>query len=194
MNVLSGGERNRLLLAKLFTQPSNVLVLDEPTNDLDIETLDLLEELLMDYPGTVLLVSHDRSFINDVVTSTLVLEGNGRVSEYVGGYDDWLRQNQPINVVHAIPSKVEVKKVEPSPQKKKQRKLSFKEQQELDTLPKRIEDLDAEQRQILSAMADPVFYRESGKKVTVYQARHEVLEKELAEAYKRWDELEAVKG
>jgi len=194
VNVLSGGERNRLLLAKLFTQPSNVLVLDEPTNDLDIETLDLLEELLMDYPGTVLLVSHDRAFINDVVTSTLVLEGNGRVSEYVGGYDDWLRQKQPMNVVHAVPSKVEVKKVEPSPQKKKPRKLSFKEQKELDTLPKRIEDLDAEQRQILATMADPVFYRESGKKVAVYKARHEVLEKELAEAYKRWDELEAVKG
>ncbi len=93
VKVLSGGERNRLLLAKLFTQPSNVLVLDEPTNDLDIETLDLLEELLMDYPGTVLLVSHDRAFINDVVTSTLVFEGDGRVNEYVGGYDDWLRQS-----------------------------------------------------------------------------------------------------
>ncbi|MEK7829175.1 MAG: ABC transporter ATP-binding protein, partial [Deltaproteobacteria bacterium] len=121
-------------------------------------------------------------------------EGNGRVSEYVGGYDDWLRQSQPINAVHAVSPKVEVKKVEPSPQKKKQRKLSFKEQKELDTLPKRIEELDAEQRQILATMADPVFYRESGKKVSVYKARHEVLEKELAEVYKRWDELEAVKG
>jgi ATP-binding cassette subfamily F protein uup len=193
VKVLSGGERNRLLLAKLFTKPSNVLVLDEPTNDLDIETLDLLEELLMDYPGTVLLVSHDRAFINNVVTSTLALEGEGGVNEYVGGYDDWLRQRQGKVGVPAAPGKAEGKKEPAPPQKGKPRKPTFKEQKELETLPKRIEGLEAEQHKILTAMADPAFYRESGKKVTGHKARLEALEKELAEAYKRWDELEALK-
>ncbi len=195
VKVLSGGERNRLLLAKLFTQPSNVLVLDEPTNDLDIETLDLLEELLMDYPGTVLLVSHDRAFINDVVTSTLVFEGDGRVNEYVGGYDDWLRQSgSGRSEVPAAPARAEEKKAVPGPQKEKPRKLSFKEQKELETLPQRIEELDAEQQRIIATMADPAFYRESGNKVADTRARLEAVEKELAEAYKRWDELEALKG
>jgi len=194
VKVLSGGERNRLLLAKLFTQPSNVLVLDEPTNDLDIETLDLLEELLMDYPGTVLLVSHDRAFINDVVTSTLVFEGDGRVNEYVGGYDDWLRQSTRKNETTSVPAKAVEKKIAPGPQKEKPRKLSFKEQKEIETLPQRIEGLDAEQQQIIAAMADPAFYRSSGDKVSATRARLDALEKELAEAYQRWDELEALKG
>jgi ATP-binding cassette subfamily F protein uup len=196
VKVLSGGERNRLLLAKLFTQPSNVLVLDEPTNDLDIETLDLLEELLMDYAGTVLLVSHDRAFINNVVTSTLVFEGEGRVSEYVGGYDDWLRQSRAkIGApVVPVPVKAEERKTAPAQQREKQRKLSFKEQKELDELPKRIEALDAEQQSIIATMADPAFYRESGNKVASTKARLENVEKELAEAYKRWNELEALKG
>lgn len=194
VKVLSGGERNRLLLAKLFTQPSNVLVLDEPTNDLDIETLDLLEELLMDYAGTVLLVSHDRAFINNVVTSTLVFEGEGRVCEYVGGYDDWLRQSRAKSGAPIIPVRVEERKAAPSPQREKQRKMSFKEQKELDDLPKRIEALDAEQQRIIATMADPAFYRESGNKVASTKARLENVEKELAEAYKRWNELEAMKG
>ena len=194
VKVLSGGERNRLLLARLFTKPSNVLVLDEPTNDLDIETLDLLEELLMDYPGTVLLVSHDREFINNVVTSTLALEGGGRVNEYVGGYDDWLRQRKPKPEAPVVQSKPEQKKEAPRPQPKKKRKLTFKEQKELDTLPKRIEDLEAEQEKTTQTMADPVFYRENGAKVTAYTARLEVLKKELADAYARWEDLEAVKG
>jgi ABC transport system ATP-binding/permease protein len=194
VKVLSGGERNRLLLAKLFTRPSNVLVLDEPTNDLDIETLDLLEELVMDYPGTVLLVSHDRAFINDVVTSTLVFEGDGRVNEYVGGYDDWLRQRQRKSEVPAVPARTEEKNVVPGPQKTKPRKLSFKEQKELETLPQRIEKLDAEQQQIIMTMADPALYRESGNKVSETKARLEAVEKELAIVYKRWNELEALKG
>ncbi|MEK6742696.1 MAG: ATP-binding cassette domain-containing protein [Nitrospirota bacterium] len=194
VKVLSGGERNRLLLAKLFTQPSNVLVLDEPTNDLDIETLDLLEELLMDYTGTVLLVSHDRAFINNVVTSTLVFEGEGRVSEYVGGYDDWLRQSRAKSGMLVVPVRAEEPKAAPVPQREKQRKLSFKEQKELDELPKRIEELDAEQQRIIATMADPAFYRESGNKVASTKARLENVEKELAEAYKRWNELEAMKG
>jgi ATP-binding cassette subfamily F protein uup len=194
VKVLSGGERNRLLLAKLFTQPSNVLVLDEPTNDLDIETLDLLEELLMDYAGTVLLVSHDRAFINNVVTSTLVFEGEGRVCEYVGGYDDWLRQSRAKIGAPIVPVKVEERKAAPVTQREKQRKLSFKEQKELDELPKLIEALDAEQQKIIATMADPAFYRESGNKVASTNTRLENVEKELAEAYKRWNELEAVKG
>ncbi len=194
VKVLSGGERNRLLLAKLFTQPSNIMVLDEPTNDLDIETLDLLEELLMDYSGTVLLVSHDRAFINDVVTSTLVFEGEGRVNEYVGGYDDWLRQSARKQSTTAVPARAMEKTSTQGLQKEKPRKLSFKEQKELEILPRRIEELDAEQQRIHAAMIDPVFYRESGRKVAEYKERLEVLEKERAGAYKRWEELEALKG
>ncbi len=194
VKVLSGGERNRLLLAKLFTKPSNVLVLDEPTNDLDIETLDLLEELLMEYQGTVLLVSHDRAFINNVVTSTLVLEGEGRVSEYVGGYDDWLRQSKRKRDEQPAAVKAEEKKEPPRSSTAKQRKLSFKEQKELDELPKRIGALEEEQRKLHATMADPTFYRESGNKVASTTTRLENVEKELAEAYKRWEELEAVKG
>ena len=194
VKVLSGGERNRLLLAKIFTQPSNVLVLDEPTNDLDLETLDLLEELLMDYPGTVLLVSHDRAFINNVVTSTLVLEGEGRVNEYVGGYDDWLRQSRRKSEVPVVAVKTDGHKAMPNLQKEKPRKLTFKEQKELDALPKRIEGLDAEQLQIMAAMADPAFYRDSGNKVAETKARLESIEKELSEVYKRWEDLEALKG
>jgi len=191
VKVLSGGERNRLLLAKLFTKPSNVLVLDEPTNDLDIETLDLLEELLIDYPGTVLLVSHDRAFINNVVTSTLALEGEGMVNEYVGGYDDWLRQRRTESPVMLL--KQEEQRTQ-QPLKEKPRKLSFKEQKELEILPQRIEKLEKEQQQIHASMADPAFYREGGMKVLEFKARLEVVEKELAEAYKRWEELEVVKG
>src|SRR5512143_418997 len=193
VKVLSGGERNRLLLAKLFTTPSNVLVLDEPTNDLDLETLDLLEELLMDYPGTVLLVSHDRAFINNVVTSTLVLEGEGRVGEYVGGYDDWLLQSRRRSGEPAAPTLPAGKKEPARPQKGKTLKLTFKEQKELESLPKRIEELESEQHKIQKDLVDPAFYRESGNKVANYKARLEVLEQELAEAYKRWQELEAVK-
>jgi ATP-binding cassette subfamily F protein uup len=194
VKVLSGGERNRLLLAKLFTRPSNVLVLDEPTNDLDIETLDLLEELLMDYPGTVLLVSHDRAFINDVVTSTLVFEGDGRVNEYVGGYDDWLRQRQRTREATGAPARLEGKNIVPGPLKAKPRKLSFKEQQELESLPQLIEKLDTEQQQIIVTMVDPAFYRESGNKVADTKARIEAIERELTEVYRRWNELEALKG
>ncbi len=196
VKVLSGGERNRLLLAKLFTQPSNVLVLDEPTNDLDMETLDLLEELLMDYPGTVLLVSHDRAFINNVVTNTLVFEGDGRVNEYVGGYDDWLRQskNKKEAAAPVVPARTEDRKTAPSPQKEKPRKLTFKEQKEIEALPQQIESLDAEQKRIIALMADPSFYRESGDKVTATKARLLAVEQELSSAYARWEELEALKG
>ena len=195
VKVLSGGERNRLLLAKLFTKPSNVLVLDEPTNDLDIETLDLLEELLMEYAGTVLLVSHDRAFINNVVTSTLVFEDEGRVNEYVGGYDDWLRQSKRLKEEPpVVPARAEEKKDAPRTASAKSRKLSFKEQKELDELPKRLEELEAEQQMLHATMADPAFYRESGNKVASTTARLENVERELAETFKRWEELEALKG
>jgi ATP-binding cassette subfamily F protein uup len=192
VKVLSGGERNRLLLARLFTKPSNVLVLDEPTNDLDIETLDLLEELLIDYSGTVLLVSHDRAFLNNIVTSSLVFEGEGRVNEYVGGYDDWLRQRK--DAVPAGPPRVEEKKEKSRPPREKPRKLSYKEQEELDSLPQRIEVLEAEQRQIHASMADPNFYRQSGDKVGAMKARLDELAQALEEAYQRWEKLETVKG
>ena len=146
----------------------------------------------MDYPGTVLLVSHDRAFINNVVTNTLVLEGEGRVNEYIGGYDDWVRQRRA--GIPVAPAKQEEQKAHPRQQKEKPRKLSFKEQKELEILPQRIEGLEKEQQQIHASMADPAFYRESGAKVLEFKARLEMVEKELAEAYKRWEELEAVKG
>jgi ATP-binding cassette subfamily F protein uup len=171
-----------------------VLVLDEPTNDLDIETLDLLEELLMDYTGTVLLVSHDRAFINNVVTSTLVLEGGGRVAEYVGGYDDWLRQSRQRTDAPAAAARTEEKKEPARPAAAKQRKLAFKEQKELEELPKRIEELEIEQQRLHATMADPAFYRESGNKVASTTTRLENVEQELAAAYKRWEELEALRG
>jgi ATP-binding cassette subfamily F protein uup len=188
--VLSGGERNRLLLAKLFTRPANVLVLDEPTNDLDSETLELLEELLIEYSGTVLLVSHDRTFLNNVVASTLVFGEQGRISEYVGGYDDWLSQRpQPIEEKRHKPAK-EKRKREKSA---KQRDLTFKERFELDALPSAIEVLEAEQRTHLDTLADPSFYRTSGGQVAAVKSRLEAIEIELASGYDRWAELEAIR-
>src|SRR5204863_1096721 len=149
INALSGGERNRLLLARLFTQPANLLILDEPTNDLDIETLEVLEDLLLEYDGTLLLVSHDRAFLNNIVTSTLILDGTGNVREYVGGYDDWHKQIEQIpasqtkpkaDSVNQAESKVDLKPVT--------RKLSYNEKRELEELPKRIEMLEAEQHKL----------------------------------------------
>jgi ABC transport system ATP-binding/permease protein len=187
VRILSGGERSRLLLARLFTREANVLVLDEPTNDLDMETLDLLEELLADFGGTVFVVSHDRDFLNRVVTSTLVFEGEGRVEEYVGGYDDWLRQ-RPEPLALEEPPKAAKEKLP----KERPRKLTFKERQELSELPRRIEALEAEQGQLHGTMADPDFYREAGEKITAAKARLEALEGELEVAYARWGELEAL--
>ena len=188
MKALSGGERNRLLLARLFTRPSNVLVLDEPTNDLDAETLDLLEELLMDYQGTILLVSHDRAFLNNVVTSTLVFEGGGAVNEYVGGYDDWLRQRVEPSIAKPAP-KPKAEKARPS--KEKPKKLSYKDQRELDALPAVIEALEEEQAVLHSRMSHPDFYREPKEEITKIQSRLEELETELAAGYERWETLEA---
>jgi len=195
VKALSGGERNRLLLARLFTRPANVLVLDEPTNDLDIETLELLEEQLVEWPGTLLLVSHDRTFLDNVATSTFVFEGNGRVQEYVGGYDDWLRQRaavmppspparrQPRAAGSSEPSAVATNK-----------KLSYKERRELADLPARIEVLEAEQSELNASVSHPEFYRESAEAIARTLARIAELQHVLNGAYSRWDELDSRSG
>jgi len=185
---LSGGERNRLLLAKLFSIPSNVLVLDEPTNDLDTETLELLEERLLNYSGTILLVSHDRAFLNNVVTSTIAFEGDGRLEEYVGGYDDWLSQRQ-------MPATPEVVAKEEKPKREKtskeKNKLSYKEDRELEALPQIIEILEKEKAEIIAALSSPEFYTGNNTaQITATNARLEALETELDEAYRRWEQLE----
>jgi len=189
---LSGGERNRLLLAKLFAQPSNLLVMDEPTNDLDVETLELLEELLGDYTGTLLLVSHDRDFLDNVVTSTLVMEGEGRVGEYIGGYSDWLRQRP--QVAQAVAAKAPEKPVaapaaEPQPAAAK-RKLSYKDARELEQLPVKIEKLELDVEGLTSAMNDPAFYTRSSAEVTAHTQQLAKVQAELDAAYARWEELD----
>ncbi|MES9871365.1 MAG: ATP-binding cassette domain-containing protein [Sedimenticola sp.] len=190
VRALSGGERNRLLLAKLFTRPANVLVMDEPTNDLDMETLELLEELLLEYQGTLLLVSHDRAFLNNVVTSCLVFEGEGRVNEYVGGYDDWLRQRQPVIEEKPVPKPQPAPKAEKP--RSKPRKLSYKDQRELEALPKRIEELETQLDELQNRMADPAFYQQEGGVIAEAKASMETLEAELSEAFERWESLEAL--
>jgi ABC transport system ATP-binding/permease protein len=186
---LSGGERNRLLLARLFIRPSNVLVLDEPTNDLDIETLDLLEEFLLDYPGTVLLVSHDREFLNNVVTSTLAMEGNGIVKEYVGGYDDWVRQRKDTAVIQQQPQKAPARQTTRKQTADRPRKLSFKEKKELEAIPKLIEKLETERQQLHDSMASPDFYKK-GENIPAVTARLKELDKQLENAYARWQILD----
>ncbi|MCL7713778.1 ATP-binding cassette domain-containing protein [Stenotrophomonas mori] len=189
---LSGGERNRLLLAKLFAQPSNLLVMDEPTNDLDVETLELLEELLGDYTGTLLLVSHDRDFLDNVVTSTLVMEGQGRVGEYVGGYSDWLRQRPPMAVAVPVGKPAPAKPAAaaaPAPAPAK-RKLSFKDTRELEQLPATIERLELDVEGLTAAMNDPAFYTRSSAEVSAHTQHLARVQAELDTAYARWEELE----
>jgi ATP-binding cassette subfamily F protein uup len=188
VRYLSGGERNRLLLARMFTHSANLLVLDEPTNDLDAETLELLEELLVDFPGTLLLVSHDRAFLNNVVTSTLVFEGQGRVKEYVGGYDDWLRQ-KPAEPTPTAPEPSKSERVRPRTEES--RRLSYKEQRELEGLPQRIEALEAEQVQLHQKLAEPTFYRQPGAEISKVTGRLQELEAELQAAYARWGDLDS---
>ncbi|HEY6612453.1 MAG TPA: ATP-binding cassette domain-containing protein [Pseudomonas sp.] len=200
VKALSGGERARLLLAKLFSKPANLLVLDEPTNDLDVETLELLEEVLLGFPGTVLMVSHDRAFLDNVVTSTLVFEGNGAVREYVGGYQDWLRQggsprllgvgkepgekpaqdSKPAAAVAAVAAPVAVAR----------KKLSYKEQRELDGLPARMEALESEQAALQEEIANPDFYLQPQEQTHAALARLEFLQQELDRLLERWAELE----
>jgi len=188
VRILSGGERNRLLLARLFTREANVLVLDEPTNDLDLETLDLLEELLADFKGTLFLVSHDRSFLNRVVTSTIAFEGDGQIREYVGGYDDWLQQRQTTAIEPVKKESVNQGK----PKKERPRKLTFREKRELEELPLRIENLETEIAELHEKISDPEFYRTAGPAVADVNARLEKIEQELATTYNRWEELDAL--
>ncbi len=211
ISALSGGERNRLLLARLFARPANLLVLDEPTNDLDIDTLELLEDLLLEYSGTLLLVSHDRAFLNNLVTSTMALDGSGNVREYVGGYDDWLRQSQAENsepvTLRAGPSPKAADKSRklaaasqqsvPQPTAGAARKLTYKEQRaleaekrELAELPERIETIESEQHALTAAMAEPAFYQRDSAEIALAANRLKQLEEELARAFMRWEELE----
>jgi ATP-binding cassette subfamily F protein uup len=186
VKALSGGECNRLLLARLFSQPANLLVLDEPTNDLDIETLELLEELLSNFQGTLLLVSHDRTFLDNVVTSTLVFEGNGKIQEYIGGYHDWLRQAKTNVGSASVSTKTEIS---PAEKTRSTKKLSYKDQRELEELPAKIEALETEQKELLQLTTDTDFYQLSSDKITKAMDRLKQLELELEAAYLRWDQL-----
>jgi ABC transport system ATP-binding/permease protein len=188
---LSGGERNRLLLARLFTKPSNLLVMDEPTNDLDAETLELMEELLLEYSGTILLVSHDREFLNNVVTSTLVLEGDGQVKEYAGGYDDWLAQRKPTPIPPT--EKPPSTPVKAQPAKDRPRGLTYNQKRELDALPEKIEALESKQERLHEVMSDPEFYRQERQQIVETTGELEEVERQLADAYGRWEALEEVR-
>jgi ABC transport system ATP-binding/permease protein len=190
---LSGGERNRLLLARLFTQPANVLVMDEPTNDLDIETVELLEELLLGFSGTLLLVSHDREFLDNVTTSTLVLEGEGNIAETVGGYSDWAR-TRTLDAAQAREKAKEGKKNKTQSVQSSDgpRRMTWKESKELETLPREIEVRETEQGELNTRLADPAIYQDGGVGVGAIRTRLAVLEKELATIYTRWEELETL--
>jgi ABC transport system ATP-binding/permease protein len=191
--VLSGGEKNRLLLAKLFTKPANVLVLDEPTNDLDAETLELLEELLFNYNGTLLIVSHDRAFLNNVVTSTIAFEGKGHVMTYAGGYDDWLKQRPKTGTGKQPDTKIKkTGKEKNKPQKV--RKLGYNETRELEALPARIDELEAEQNTLVGIMSDPCFYKKDKIEILSIKARVNEVENEIETAYLRWEELDRIKN
>lgn len=190
ISSLSGGEKNRVLLAKLFTKPANLLVLDEPTNDLDVETLEILEDLLVQFDGTVLLVSHDRAFLDNVVTSSIVFEGNAQVNEYVGGYSDWLRQRRTSESGH-------LKQTSDSEQKSqkaqtRQKKLSYKQQQELNQLPEKIATLEEQQTLTNNKISDPDFYSGNQQSINTTLAEAKQIEHELEDAYAQWDELETL--
>lgn len=191
---LSGGERNRLLLAKLFARPSNLLVLDEPTNDLDVETLELLEELLQEYPGTILLVSHDRSFLDNVVSECFVFAGDGKIVEYAGGYSDWFESEAKRKIEEARGGVELSDRSNKSGERRQERrrKLTYREKQELTSLPERIEELDAEKERIHAELADPELYREDGAAAAEKGQRLEEIDGLLEQAYERWEELEAL--
>ncbi len=193
IKFLSGGERNRILLAKLFAKPANLIVLDEPTNDLDTETLEMLEERLVNYEGTLLVVSHDRTFLNNVVGSCIVFEA-GQVKEYIGGYDDWKRQSMAQAKDSADATEAKKKKVKPKPKSSSSRKLKYAEQQELQKLPQQIEQLEMQVAEFHQAMADPGFYQQESKVIAAKQAELNQLEQQVATAYQRWEELEAIAG
>ena len=198
VGALSGGERNRLLLAKIFAQSANLIVLDEPTNDLDVDTLELLEELLSEYEGTLVLVSHDRTFLDNVVTSTLVYEGDGKFNEYAGGYEDWERYQRQIPDAPTEPKGRANAQATPIPahtkRSDKPRKLTYKEQRELEALPHQIEALETEQAELHARMGGAEFYRQSSDKITATMDRMEELKAELEAGYARWQELESLAG
>jgi len=189
VRILSGGERNRLLLAKLFTKTSNFLVMDEPTNDLDIETLELLEELLVEYEGTLILVSHDRVFLDNVVTSTIVIEEPGKINEYAGGYSDWIsvRQKETHN------GEKDNGKEEDCKVKENKRQLSYEEQRELKNLPTNIEKMEMQQNDLLDEMTDPEFFKQDSDEIEKAKQKLESIEHELLEVFSRWEELEDIK-
>ena len=191
VSALSGGERNRLLLARLFARPANLLVLDEPTNDLDIDTLELLEQLLQDYAGTVIIVSHDRAFLDNVVTQSIVFEGEGRLTEIVGGYADWQAWRQQRDEAVRPVSQQAPAKSTPAPKPASRTGLSYKEARELEGLPARIEALEAEQGEIAGRLSDPALYQADPQAATALHARAEAIEAELLDALTRWEALEA---
>jgi ATP-binding cassette subfamily F protein uup len=199
VKFLSGGERNRLLLARMMSNPANCLVMDEPTNDLDAETLELLEEILPDFPGTILLVSHDRAFLNNLVSSTIVFEGDGQLTEYDGGYDDWQRQKQARlealsssggRPAGAGSSPRELEKAAVTAPQLKARKLSFKEQRELESLTRKIADLETEQKKLNEQMADPDLYQNDRGRIAEIGKRLQAIETELLQSLERWEQLE----
>ena len=191
IDVLSGGERNRLLLARLLARPANVLVLDEPTNDLDTDTLELLEDRLVKFEGTVLLVSHDRTFLDNVVTSTLAFEGGGQVREYVGGYGDWVRQ-RGVGADVAEPKKKRARASRATPSRP--RKLTYAEQIELDALPVKLEALEQQRDELQEEMANPAFFKRDHAEITAALDRLKEMEAELERIYLRWEQLEEIAG
>mgnify|MGYP000494601612 CR=1 FL=1 len=194
IKTLSGGEKNRLLLAKLFTKPANLIIMDEPTNDLDMETLELLEERLVEYEGTLLIVSHDRAFLDNVVTSVIVFEGKGTVNEYIGGYSDWLAysQEQAKQLAKKATKKTTKPETKGSIEPAKKKKLSYKEQKELETIPALIDELEGVQNQINEKISDNKFYQQDQDVVNVVLQELSKVEEDLSQAFQRWDELEAM--
>jgi ATP-binding cassette subfamily F protein uup len=189
ISSLSGGEKNRVMLAKLFTKPANLLVLDEPTNDLDVETLEILEDLLVQFAGTVLLVSHDRTFLDNVVTSTIVFEAQGVINEYVGGYSDWLHQRRIIQSAVAKQQSQSTQKPKAQANKKK---LSYKQQQLLDSLPEKIAALETQLATIHDQISDADFYTGDQQQINKVLADAQQIEQQLEQAYAQWDELESL--
>ena len=196
VKVLSGGERNRLLLAKLFTRSANMMVMDEPTNDLDADTLELLEDLLAAYEGTLLLVSHDRAFLDNVVTSIIAFEGGGKVEEYVGGYEDWLRQCRHCDDLHAIvkgkadATDNDLSKVDNRSTRKQ--KLSYKEKTQLESLPAQIDQLEQEQKILEQQVSQSDFYQQDKETIVETMARIELIREDLQRAYDRWEYLDGI--
>ncbi|MCP4138999.1 MAG: ATP-binding cassette domain-containing protein [Chloroflexi bacterium] len=190
ISALSGGERNRLLLARILARPTNLLVLDEPTNDLDIETLEILENMLLEYAGTLILVTHDRTFLDNLVTTTLILPGDGQVHKFIGGYDDWRREKEAEEKKQISRKKAKKASSPVSGKKKDAKKLSYKEQRELEAIPAKIEALESEQAQLNASLADPAFYQNNNVEVSRAVERLKVIEASLEEIYQRWEELE----